>query len=60
MHRIEGKQGNAVRWELYDLGNDPGESRDQGEMEPERAAKMRGALEIWLGSVTASLRGDDY
>jgi hypothetical protein len=60
LHRIEPKGGGQVRWELYDLADDPTESKDLSEQEVERTAAMRGALEKWLGSVTASLRGEDY
>ena len=60
LHRIESKQNKAVRFELYDLAIDPRESNDQSTTQPERVAAMRGALETWLASVAASLRGDDY
>ena len=60
LHRIQPKDGRAIRWELYDLAADPAESTDLCEKEAQRAAAMRKELEAWLASVTASLRGEDY
>lgn len=34
--------------ELYDLANDIEEERDLAEQMPERAAKMKGSLDLWL------------
>jgi arylsulfatase A-like enzyme len=59
LHRIEGKNGN-VRWELYNLADDPKETRDLGAEQAERTAKMRKGLEDWLASVVGSLEGKDY
>jgi arylsulfatase A-like enzyme len=60
LHRIEPKGGAAARFELYDLASDVQESKNLSATHPERAAAMRSALEQWLASVTASLRGEDY
>ncbi len=60
LHRIEEKVSHTVRWELYDLAGDRHESRDLVATQPDRTAAMRAALDAWLASVTASLRGEDY
>jgi len=60
LHRIENKTSGAVRWELYNLADDPKETRDLAASETERTASLRRSLDAWLGSVMASLRGEDY
>jgi arylsulfatase A-like enzyme len=60
LHRIEPRRGGAVRTELYDLAADLTESKDLSGSEADQVAAMRQALETWLQSVTASLRGEDY
>ncbi len=61
LHRIElPKADSKVTWELYNLKTDEKETTDLLAKEPERAAKMQGALETWLKSVVASLNGRDY
>jgi arylsulfatase A-like enzyme len=59
LHRMEDRTGD-VRWELYHLERDPGEERDQLEMEPARAEQMKLGLETWQRSVVRSLNGMDY
>jgi arylsulfatase A-like enzyme len=59
LHRIEGK-GGKVRWELYNLAEDPGEKTDVGAREAGRVKAMRAGLEAWLRSVVRSLNGADY
>jgi arylsulfatase A-like enzyme len=59
LHRIENKKGR-VRYELYNLANDPMEKHDRYAQETQRAKKMRAELEAWLASVTRSLNGEDY
>jgi arylsulfatase A-like enzyme len=44
--RIPGASG--VRWELYDLEADPGETVDLAAGEADRVAELRGLLEGWL------------
>jgi arylsulfatase A-like enzyme len=39
---------SGVRWELYDLEADPGESVDLAASEAERVDALRGLLEAWL------------
>ena len=39
---------SGVRWELYDLEADPGESVDLAASEAERADALRDLLEAWL------------
>ena len=48
------------RWFLYDLVEDPGESRDLSEQHPLRVAAMREVLEQWIDSCAQSTRGEDY
>ena len=59
LHRIAGK-GDVVKWELYDLANDPHEKQDVRSSESARAQEMQRDLERWLASVARSLNGEDY
>ena len=59
LHRIQDKTG-GVKWEIYNLANDPKESRDLAANETQRVAKLRGQLDSWLESVGRSLNGEDY
>lgn len=47
-------------WELYDLGKDPGETRDLSQDLPERFAQMKAQARALLRSVEASAAGQDY
>ncbi len=47
-------------FELYDLANDPHETKDLSDSSPQRAAKMKQALLAWNESVEASFAGKDY
>ncbi|MCR9291371.1 MAG: sulfatase-like hydrolase/transferase [bacterium] len=62
LHRIESDKRKAgkVTWELYNLENDPLESRDRLSDEKDRVSKMQNELEEWLHSVVASIEGRDY
>ena len=59
LHRIA-KKGAEVKWEIYNLADDPGETKNLAESEGERIATMRKSLESWMESVLASLQGEDY
>ena len=59
LHRIVSKAGD-IRWELYDLAADPGETTDLSPSQPERTENLRSGLEAWLQSVVHSLNGEDY
>ncbi len=59
LHRIEGKNGQ-VTWELYNLADDPAETKNLTDSEEQRTATMRAALQDWLKSVVNSLNGKDY
>ena len=59
LHRIADKMGQ-VKWELYNLKVDAGESNDLTGAEGKRVEAMGRALDMWLGSVTQSLNGEDY
>jgi arylsulfatase A-like enzyme len=59
LHRIEGNN-DKVKWELYNLADDPQEADDLTEADPDRVASMRGELGKWLVSVVNSLNGKDY
>jgi arylsulfatase A-like enzyme len=58
LHRIETK--GRVRMELYNLADDPEESRDLAARRPDRTESLREGLEAWLLSVVRSLNGKDY
>ena len=47
-------------YELYDLVNDPKETQNLVEQQPEVAARLQEALESWTRSVEASVAGQDY
>ena len=59
LHRIEDPKTDEVKWELYDLANDPTESSPQNVPHPERLAPMQEQLDNWLESVARSLNGED-
>jgi len=59
LHRIPNKAG-TIKWELYNLADDPKESNDLFAQEPERVREMASALESWQVSVLRSLNGKDY
>jgi len=58
LHRIQ--KNGKVTIELYHLGDDPMETNDLAAKEPERARRMRAALEQWQSSVYDSWEGKDY
>jgi arylsulfatase A-like enzyme len=58
LHRIENKKG--VKFELYNLAEDPEEGKDLAGRIPERVETMKGKLEEWQKSVVRSLNGEDY
>ena len=58
LHRIEKK--GPVKFELYNLADDPQESNDCATAQPKRAKAMKAQLEAWLRSVVRSLNGKDY
>ena len=47
-------------WQLYDLSNDPGETKDISEKFPECFEKMKAEAKALLHSVEASALGKDY
>jgi len=53
-----GKQTKA--YELYHLENDPKESINLYESEPEIAQRMKTAMDTWRVSMQASVEGKDY
>jgi len=62
MKRLKSDNGRApvMEWELYDLENDPSESKNIIDEHATIAAKMRKQLEEWQESCDASNRGEDY
>lgn len=58
LHRIQ--KGGTVRFELYNLVDDPMESSDLSRQETRRINVMREELEAWQRSVLASWSGQDY
>ncbi|MBL7188529.1 MAG: sulfatase-like hydrolase/transferase [Phycisphaerae bacterium] len=48
------------KYELYDLLNDPAESKDLAAEHPEIVAQMKSSLLTWQDSVVNSLAGNDY
>lgn len=48
------------RWMLFDLIEDPGESRDIAAEQPQHVQSMRMTLQKWTESCALSARGEDY
>ena len=59
LHRIEDKNAK-VKWELYNLADDPAEQEDLLTQQSDRVKSMKSQLEAWLKSVARSLNGKDY
>ncbi|MHC4176172.1 MAG: sulfatase-like hydrolase/transferase [Planctomycetota bacterium] len=60
LHRIAGKTGTKVRFELYNLAEDRQEKNDLYAQQPDRARRMKAALQAWQQSVIGSLNGEEY
>ncbi|MEQ8784742.1 MAG: sulfatase-like hydrolase/transferase [Pirellulaceae bacterium] len=60
LHRIAGKNGENVKYELYNLAEDRAETIDLAADQPQRVAELKAELEAWLKSVVGSLNGNDY
>lgn len=60
LHRIEKKKDGKVRFELYNLVDDPMEKHDLAGDQPQRVASMKAALEDWQKQVMRSVNGEDY
>ena len=60
LHRIADTTGEKVRFELYNLADDHAEENDLYTAQPDRAGRMKAALESWQRSVIGSLNGTDY
>jgi arylsulfatase A-like enzyme len=50
----------SARFELYDLLEDPAETRDVAAVHPEEAARLEAILSPWNDGVNASVAGADY
>lgn len=50
----------GIKFELYNLAEDPMETNDLSTRHGDRVNAMRASLEAWLASVTHSLNGKDY
>ena len=48
------------KWEIFNLGSDPGETNDISASNPESTARLIQALQEWNASVDASAAGQDY
>lgn len=59
-YKLVAQDLTTKKFELYDLTDDPQETRDLSRTQPERAAKMQAELLAWNSSVTASFAGKDY
>jgi len=57
---VEGQSPNKNGLELYDLQNDPGETKNLADEYPEIAGEMQAELRKWQESVLNSLTGADY
>ncbi|MBZ0257057.1 sulfatase-like hydrolase/transferase, partial [bacterium] len=59
LHRIQ-KKNEPVKFELYNLEDDPMEANDAYSQQKERAKPLQTSLEQWMKSVVNSLNGKDY
>jgi arylsulfatase A-like enzyme len=59
LHRIN-TQNNDVRFELYNLEEDPEEKNNLYAGNQNESLSMKNQLEVWLNSVVNSLNGEDY
>jgi len=59
LHRIQDKNAK-VKWELYNLAEDPGEQDNVLARHSDRVKSMKSQLEAWQRSVVRSLNGKDY
>ena len=59
LHRIHSKN-DEVKFELYNLENDPEEKNDLSASNLVKVKSMTLQLDVWLKSVINSLNGDDY
>ncbi len=60
LHRIADETGKHVRFELYNLADDPRERHNVIDQHRERAEKMKAELDAWQRSIINSLNGKDY
>jgi hypothetical protein len=58
LHRIENDKG--VKFELYNLAEDPMESKDVASEQARRVRSMQSQLQRWQKSVVQSLNGEEY
>jgi arylsulfatase A-like enzyme len=58
LHRIQ--EDTTVKYELYNLAEDPQEKNDLSSREAGRMALMKPGLQAWQESVIRSLNGEDY
>lgn len=59
LHRIQIQKGD-VKFELYNLENDPNEQNNLIAQNTDRVNSMKSQLQAWLTSVVNSLNGNDY
>jgi arylsulfatase A-like enzyme len=52
--------GQEARGQLYDLLEDPAETRDVAAEHPEEAARLEALLQAWNATVDTSIAGGDY
>jgi len=57
---VEGESPDENGFELYDIKNDPAESKNLADEHPEIVKKMQSQLRNWQESVLNSLTGADY
>jgi len=60
LHTSGGGKGKAGGAALYDLIDDPAETKDIASAKPDVVARMKAQLEAWQKSVERSLAGEDY
>jgi arylsulfatase A-like enzyme len=50
----------SEEFELYDLENDPAETKNLADAMPDKVAELSASLDAWMASAMRSLKGADY
>jgi len=53
-------RGQANKWQLYNLKDDPHEEKNLAQAEPQQFEKLKAAYQAWDKAVESSFAGEDY
>lgn len=60
LHVGEGKKRTDLKYELYDLSNDPNEKNNLFETDEVNAIRLKAVMDSWLAGLQESVDGKDY